>query len=172
MIIIITIVTLLLLSCATSENDTGDTNNSNITNILWIENSSQRPPISEIEEGVRVIEYREVDLSKSSRWDGLFWYEVGFEVEPTHSTAQILVQDIESRYDAVRSSDAIFESERGNVPISEDLNFGLMLIKHDPGQNIWIYIYWDVDFLINGPGSSFYIAVDGDTSEVIRMWVE
>jgi len=68
MIIIITIVTLLLLSCATSDDDTGSTNNSDITNIMWIENGD-RPPTGEIEEGTRVIRYREVDLSQIYWWN-------------------------------------------------------------------------------------------------------
>jgi len=47
-------------------------------------------------------------------------------------------------------------------------DFILVSIRHDPVQNIWIFTYVKYPLEL---GSPFYVAVDGHTSELLRMWV-
>jgi len=121
-------------------------------------------------EGVRE-EFREVDLSEPDL-SGRFWYERGGESQPISDLSQILGQPITTREEAVAIANRILESEsHPDMEVGKGIIGGLilelMLVEHDPNQNIWIFQYWQYFTL----GSSLSVAVDGSTGEFLRMWV-
>jgi len=137
--------------------------NDDPTKIIWVE-EGDRPVMKDSHTvGIR---YREVDLSKPN-WQGKTWDERGFAFESNSDLTQILGQEIATRDEAAYVANKILESEQdaGMFPAYE-----LMQVEHDPDKNIWIFIYWEnkVGLL----GSCFHVAVDGETGELLRMWVE
>jgi len=84
---------------------------------------------------------------------------------------QILGQPITTRDEAVEIANKVLdlESDQGQGVIG-GLTLELMSVEHDPNQNIWIFGYWENNIEVDG--SSFHVVVSGDTSELLRMWVE
>jgi len=146
----------------------GGTRMNDSTETIWVEGNG-RPVLDECGTRSISIQYREVDLSEPD-FPGGAWYESGSETTLLQSDlAQVLGRPITTRDEAADIANKILEteSEQRGVDI-EDIWFELMQIEHDPDQNIWIFGYWE-----NGPdpGSSFHVAIDGVTGELLRMWV-
>jgi len=121
------------------------------------------------EEHVREVEFREVDLSKPY-WAGEMWMDMGAEidltVDDTSDLSQFASQAIESREQSEYIANYILEQQQASGYLRD---FVLRSIEHDPAQNIWIFRYAPYPPV---PGMSFYAAVDGDASELLRMWVD
>jgi hypothetical protein len=54
--------------------------------------------------------------------------------------------------------------EKGYFP-----DYELMYVRYDKKENIWILTFWENK--INYLGSDFNVAINGENSEIIRMWV-
>ena len=136
--------------------------------IIWIEEGDK--PILD-EAGVHPIGtwYREVDLSEPVGWSKKAWDEVGIAIEPRSDLTQILGQSISTKDDAAYIANKVLASEQEMGCIIGGLVLELTLIKYDPGKNIWIFVYGDISRV---PGSNFCVAVNGESGELIRMWVE
>ena len=139
--------------------------NNEIPEIIWGE-GNELPPLDEC--GIRStgLWFREADLSQP-RWDGRYWDERGGTVEPRSDLTQILRQSITTREEAAHIAKKILASEGADRIGGIELE--LMLVEHDPAKNIWIFGYWQNN--INVLGSTFHVAVNGETGELIRMWV-
>jgi len=104
---------------------------------------------------------------------GTLWHERGGTVEPRVDLTQILGQPITTRDEAIDIANKILEAKSNpEMEIGQELIDGLTLelmsVEHDPAQNIWIFGYGDSG---PDPGSSFHVALDGNTGELLRMWV-
>jgi len=117
------------------------------------------------EEHVREVRFREVDLSKPY-WAGEMWMDMGVGVRGEVDLSQFAGQAIESREQAEIIANEILEQRQADG-FSRDFILGSIL--HDPLQNIWIFSYGQYPPI---PGSNFLAAVDGDASELLRMWVD
>ena len=115
-------------------------------------------------ENVSEIAFREIDLSEH-RWDGETWKEMGGDARGDVDLSQFAGQAIESREMAERIANVILTQQRRNGFFD---GFVLWSLRHDPVQNIWIFLY---EHESPDPGMLFYAAVDGNTSELLRMWV-
>lgn len=115
--------------------------------------------------GMNAVEFREMDLSEPY-WFGEMWHDVGMDTEIDVDLSQFAGQVIDSRRMARNIANEILAQwqNRGRLE-----GFVLQGIDHDPFQNIWIFSYWDRDPFVMG--FSFHVAVDGNTSEVIRVWI-
>ena len=164
---------MLLTGCSNA----GDEKITDCTNreeeLTWYEDGDL-PPLNPCGAGTVGLEYREMDLSTPSVGRSL-WYERGGETSLLSDLSQILGQPINTRDEAVEIANKILESESSpemeiGQGIIGGLTLELMLVEHDPGQNIWILVYWEnnVDLL----SSSFHIAIDGNKGEIIRVWNE
>ena len=111
------------------------------------------------------VEFREIDLSEPY-WSGRFWDDVGVDIEKTVDLSQFANQTIESKEMAESIANVILEQEQDKGFLE---NFVLRRIEHDPIKNIWIFRY---DIQPSVPGMSYFAAVDGDTSQLLRMWVD
>jgi len=139
-------------------------NSESSTAILWVDYGDQ--PVLD-DAGLRPIGvwYWEVDLSEPVSWSRKAWDEVGFDVEPRSDLTQILGQRITTRDEAAYIAYRILANEGNRTGGLESV---LVLVKHDPDKNIWILVYGDISRV---PGSSFSVAVDGESGELIRMWI-
>jgi len=121
------------------------------------------------EEHVREVEFSEVDLSEPY-WAGEMWIDMGADidltVDDTFDLSQFADQPIESREQAKIIAYEILEQHQRNGFLKKYL---LWSIDHDPAQNIWIFLY--LRDPVVAAGMPFYAAVDGYTSELLRMWV-
>jgi hypothetical protein len=117
------------------------------------------------EEHVREVRFREVDLSKPY-WAGEMWMDMGVGVRGEVDLSQFAGQAIESREQAEIIAYEILEQQQADGFFRD---FILGSILHDPLQNIWIFSYGQYPPI---PGSNFLAAVDGDASELLRMWVD
>jgi len=143
--------------------------NNDPTGIVWIEEGERLAIKGSRWIGIR---YREVDLVafyEKLSWDGRSWDERGHAIEPRSDLTQILGQIISTRDEAAYIANEIIASEGSNNIIG-GLELELMNVTHDPDRNIWIFGYGVND--INLLSSSFHVAVDGESGELIRMWVE
>jgi hypothetical protein len=111
------------------------------------------------------IEFREVDLSKPNE-QGSTWENIGHTVESSIDFEQFAGQSIATVDEAVSVANMILEHEQSDDMFGE---FELMMIEYDSDKNIWIFIYWEND--TNVLGSSFHVAVDGNTAKILRLWV-
>jgi hypothetical protein len=116
------------------------------------------------EEHVQEVAFREVDLSKPY-WGGSMWEEIGAKARGEIDLSQFAGQAIDSREQAEYIANFILEQQQA-VGFLRD--FMLMTIEHDPIQNIWIFTYFIWPII---PSMSFHAAVDGYTSELLRIWV-
>ena len=161
--------------------DTNETNNevttmsetNNVTNqteqplnsepIVWVEGDN----LALMDEcGLRTmsIRYREVDLLQPYLFDES-WAEAGFSIEPQSDLLKVLGWPIASREEAASVANEILASEG---QIIGGLTLELMQVEHDPNQNIWIFSYWENNM---EPGSSFHVAMCGESGGLLRMWV-
>ena len=151
-------------------NDEIGVNNMEVEEVKWIE--EHLAPIDEC--GIRTvgIRYREVDLSEPY-WFDEYWQDVGFDATSTSGRSQFVRQSISTREEAADIANKLLESKTYpgmdvGQGIIGGLTLELMQIEHDPNQNIWIFSYWENN--INMVGSSFHVAVNGNTSEILRTW--
>ncbi|MCL2827297.1 MAG: hypothetical protein FWD99_00980 [Oscillospiraceae bacterium] len=110
------------------------------------------------------IAFREIDLSEHS-WDGESWENAGANARGDVDLSQFSGQKIESREMAENIAITILEQQQTQGFLDD---FVLLSIEHDPIQNIWIFAYGEHPPI---PGMPFYAAVDGYTSQLLRMWV-
>ena len=126
---------------------------------IWIEEGKRGIYIGTYQIGVR---YSEIDLSKPA-WDGRSWDEQGFACEPRSDLTQILGEVINTRDEAAHIAKKI----RPRILASS--SYELLSVRHDPNMNIWIFGYAENNIKLRG--STFSVAVDGNSGELIRMWV-
>jgi len=114
-------------------------------------------------ESMREVAFREVDLSIP--WGNELWMDHGVDARGEVDLSQFAGQVIDSIELAETIANEILEQRQADG-FSRD--FILVSIRHDPVQNIWIFTYEQYPL---EPGMPFYVAVDGYTSELLRMWV-
>ena len=120
------------------------------------------------------VAFQEADLSQPGR-SGHFWYELGGTGEPRSDLSEILGQPFSSKEEAVELANRILisesrsEREKGQGIIG-DLRLQLFSVTHDPAQNIWLFTYIDMNPELLS--ASFRVALDGNSGELLRMWVE
>ncbi|MCL2382720.1 MAG: hypothetical protein FWC79_00695 [Oscillospiraceae bacterium] len=94
------------------------------------------------------------------------WDQTGFPVKLWDGLMRIVGQPILTEEQAINVAISILESlQEGNVFYSE---FELMLIRYDAYADRWNFIYWEPHLL----GSDFSVLMDGETGEIIEMWVQ
>ena len=107
------------------------------------------------------VEFTEIDLSKQS-----FWYNRGEDIRTDVDLSQFAGQIIETVEMAERIGNEILAQEQAQGFLRDRV---LWSIHHDPYRNIWIFTYGEYPPI---PGETFFASVDGNTSELRRMWVD
>ena len=114
------------------------------------------------------INIAEIDLSeRGGNID--YWYERGGEIFPNNDLSQVLGQPITTDDEAIEVATEILRLEISEISF-DGMSLELTSIVHDPNQNIWIFGYGvsNPDILAN----VFRTAIDGNTGELLRMWIE
>jgi len=137
------------------------------TTIIWVE-SGNRPTLDTGGTRTLGIYFEQTDLSKPA-FDGQAWDEVGHQIKSRSDLTHILGQSIATRDEAAYIANQVLESELKQGNIIGRLDLELMQVKYDPDKNIWVFGYWENNIELDG--SSLHIAVDGESGELIRMWV-
>jgi len=143
--------------------------------VIWVEGNEPLPR-DPCDSDSRTIGlwFREVDLSEAD-WYGEYWYEIGIERSPRSDLDLILGKPINTRDEAVSVANEILISESSSeTKIGEGIISGitleLMSVSHDSTQNLWLFGFGVND--LNMIASSFHVAIDGNTGELLRMWIE
>lgn len=110
------------------------------------------------------VTFREIDLSEPF-WAGYSWYEYSVDARGDIDLSQFAGQSIESREMAKNIANEILAQHQAQ---GFSRNFVLVNIAHDPTQNIWIFGYSIYPLV---PGDGLAAAVDGNTGELLRLWV-
>jgi len=118
------------------------------------------------EKHVREVEFSEVDLSKPY-WAGEMWMDMGVGARGEVDLSQFAGQTIDTREQAEIIAYEILKQQQADGFFRD---FVLTNIDFDPVQNIWIFMYGYGRYPPVA-GMPFYAAVDGYTSELLRMWV-
>ena len=135
--------------------------------IIWVE-EGEVPAFDETGTRTIGIYFEKVDLSQPA-WNGQAWDERGYTFEPRSNLAPILGRSISSRDEAAHVANEILASEQKNGAVFGGEKLELMIVRHDSDKNIWIFVY----FINNlNDGSCFLVAVDGESGELLRMWIE
>jgi len=136
--------------------------------IIWVEEGEM--PIYD-ETGLRTIgiKFREADLSEPISWANATWDELGLTIEPRSDLAQILGHSITTRDEAAKVAYEILKSEQEVEAIFGGSELELMKVEHDPDKNIWIFAYWENN--VNVGSNSFYVAIEGKSGKLLRMWI-
>jgi len=113
---------------------------------------------------ILAVEFREIDLSEPF-WADEYWEESGGEARGTVDLSQFADQAIESKEMAESIANVILAQRQVDGFLDD---FVLRSIRYDPVQNIWVFAYGQFPPI---PSFSFYAAVDGNTSELLRMWI-
>jgi len=110
------------------------------------------------------------------------WSEVE-RIHTSNSDFSFLVgRKVNTREDAIKVANTIIETEKNDDSLMEhrgnfDLyrrdffyRFELMLVEHDKYAEVWIFSFWVNDMRVHS--DSFRVAFDGNTGEIIKMWIE
>jgi hypothetical protein len=110
------------------------------------------------------IVYHEQDLTQP-HFGGRRWSEIGLTIEP-HSELSAFLRPIATRDEAAYIGERILET---TGQLIGGLTLELRQVTWDAQQNIWMFGY-SVNPIIrsNGMGA----AIDGNTGEILRMWID
>jgi len=104
-----------------------------------------------------------------SNWN---WEQVHNPREPRGDWSPVVGQSISTQEEAVGIANAILEIEREEY-VSFLSDYILRTVQHDPSENIWLFRYgmWQPP---NQPipSRSYFVAIHGDTGEVIQVWYQ
>jgi len=92
------------------------------------------------------------------------WVREEWAGRPADETLEILTP-ISTREEAVYLANQILYTE---YYAAQDMEFKLMWVEYDDRTNRWVFGYWHP--LVLGP--PLYIAIEGDTGEILRVWFE
>jgi len=150
--------------------------------IIWIEeNETARKSPQKREKGIY---YKNFSINEPvfSHFDEdgnakyVSWDRQGGEIHPKSDSSKIRGNSIATRDEAVVVANRIFVSELAERKVFFDMTIemmGLREVRHDSKENIWIFGYGYAlsgDFVLLAPWLMF--AIDGETSELIRMWID
>ena len=107
------------------------------------------------------VTFTEIDLSEQRGW-----YNRGEDARGDVDLSRFEGQAIESRRMAERIGNEILAQHQAQGLSRERV---LVNIAHDPIQNIWIFGYGSHPPI---PGDGLAAAVDGNTSALLRIWVD
>jgi len=183
MIIIFTI--LFLISCTTATTDEPNVelipSRLNAQNIIWIEEGETFP--SSILDNEFPISFRQIDLSAPNALDseGAAFINGEFVVrslrifEFDSQTVQSFFVQMGNRNQAAINADAFFINSasdfRDQMPsnfYSYHLNEQLRSVVHDTSSNVWIFSYIEPGVAL---GWSTRVAVDGNSGDVLKVWI-
>ena len=106
--------------------------------------------------------FRETRIS-TERWDSPLRFH-----ESNNDFTFLIGEEVYTFEHAVDVANAILEMEKTD---NFDFNrYELMLVEYDEDARIWLLSFWINDMFVIS--SSLRVAFDGDTGEIIQMWVE
>ena len=130
--------------------------------IVWANGNHQ----NRSECGTRLVGviYRGIDLEESIALEESLWHRPGHTIEAWSDLTSILGQPITTRNEAAYIAKQILASEQD----SWVENLELMVVEHDPNQDIWIFVFLPNTF--DTFTAHFFVSVSGD-GELLRMWL-
>jgi len=120
--------------------------------------------------------FQEVQISEE-RWNGAERIHISND-----EFSFLMGKEVHTREEAVNVANIIIETERNDNALMEhsgdfDLyrrdffdRFELMLIEQDKDAGLWIFSFWVNDIRVHS--SSLRVAFNGNTGEVVKMWIE
>ncbi|MCL2354675.1 MAG: hypothetical protein FWC68_02105 [Oscillospiraceae bacterium] len=117
------------------------------------------------EEYMPEIEFEEINSSELD-FLGQTWEERGGADWEQERFPEILIGQMQNREDGENVGNSILRNLQSNGYFPE---FELMIVRHDVQINLWIFVYFEPDPFTRG--FSFQVAVDGNTGQILRMWL-
>ena len=111
-----------------------------------------------------IVRFAEIDLSEPY-WAGAMWMDMGRTSAWEVDLSQFANQKIDSLEFAEYIANEILLQRQANGSLRD---FVLRQIDYDPLQSIWIFRYAQYPPVA---GMSFYAAISGRNSALLRMWV-